>query len=209
MKTTTKNFVSLFAICAFVLMAIASATEQQLSTNCEYGSKAQTVISPNYKYSKNQRIVIMPFQTTKERTEPDLGTTDKFALKVMQLGLYTIIDRGMVESFYQEHGIAENATLNKKQLELIKKELGVDLVFYGTMDYTYVPSHYRSGSTFATRNNQYYVPGDYYLTQATLKGVSTVSGEVLITSVVSESPCCDSRSQEMVYSIKKKVAPAY
>ena len=192
-----------------IILFQSCVTTTQIPTTSRYGDKAQTIVSPNYQYSRNQRIVIMPFQATgKDRPESELGITDKFTVKIMELGLYTIIDKGMVESFYHEYGIAENATLNKKQLELIKKELDVDLIFYGTVNYSYEPSRSSGGTNYNGRYSESSRGGYYSLDNESLKVVSTTTGEVAITSYVSES-YCGSLSQEMAYSIKKKIAPAY
>ena len=185
--------IRLIFCCFAVVMLSSCATWQPIS---KYGDRAQTVISPNYQYEKNQKIVVLPFVASGKDTEGyEHGTADKFILKVMELGLYTIVDKGMVESFYYEQGIKDGATLTKKQLELIKEELGVDLVFYGTVNYVYVPSK-RYGDTSL---------GSYYsLKSESLKTVSTATGEVVIISFTSSS-YCGSLSQEIVYSIKKKL----
>lgn len=194
----------------------ACATRTRVPISSRYGDKAQTIISPNYQYLRGQKIVIMPFQATgKGRPESELGVTDKFAVKLMELGLYTIIDKGTVENFYQGRDIGKNITLSNRQLELIKKELGIDLVFYGTVNYTHVPSSsYSKSSHFGSSggssgDSSGGSRGDHYLVDSeSLNAVSTATGEVMITSYVSES-FCGSLSQEMAYSIGKKVSPTY
>ena len=175
-------------------------------SSSRYGDKAKIVVSPNYQYSRTQKIVVMPFQAIgKDRPESEFGTTDKFVLKIMELGLYTIIDRGMIESFYYEYDIAEDATLNRKQLELIKEELGVDLIFYGAIDYSYKPS-VSSGETDKSGNYSESSRGGYYALQSeSLRVVSTTTGEVVMTAYASDS-YCGSMSQEMAYAINKKVS---
>ena len=176
-------------------------------SSIRYGDKAKIMVSPNYQYSRTQKIVVMPFQVTgKDRPESDFVITDKFVLKIMELGLYTIIDKGMIENFYSEYDISEDETLNKKQLELIKEELGVDLIFYGTIDYLYKPS-VSSGETDKSGNYSESSRGGYYALQAeSIRVVSTTTGEVVMTSYASDS-YCGSLSQEMAYAINKKVSP--
>ena len=188
------------------------------------GSRAEISVSPKFDFKKFNRIAVIPLKEegkTKQTNGTDNTIASKFSMALMDLG-FVLIDSDQVENFFKSNNADYDKALSNNLLKKMKKDLGIDMLVKGTVQYYYVPgqgvSVGNSGSGYAnqwgasvnnTAGGAIYKEGFDALSAESFKFINTEDGSVLISTYCAMSDELNqmkgSLSKEIALAIKNKI----
>ena len=105
-----------------------------LVSGCAGTSQVQHFLREEIALDFIKRVAVLPLQNnTKEQFAAELAR-DVVTTQVLALGVFDVVDNGIVDSVLREEGIKPNAPLSLVSLKRIGKRLGVQAVIFGGVD---------------------------------------------------------------------------
>ena len=170
-----------------------------ITTNSQYSSNAEIVMSPNFNLSMHKRIAILPFKNVgQDGYDPSIS--DKLSMYLMEMG-FTVIERSQLEALFSEMKMELSGAIRQSELSKIGRLLNINAIVFGTATYRWIP-----GRAFVNQYGGASKAGYYSLNSESLRFVDVATGEVLISAYCDNSN--GSISKEIVLAIKNKLSAA-
>lgn len=121
-KKTSWTYLGCILLCSFFV------------SGCAGNSQVQHFLREEVTLDFVQRVAVLPLQNnTKEEFAAKLAR-DVVTTQVLSLGLFDVVDNGIVDSVLYEEGLQPGAPLNLVTLKRIGKRLDIQAVMLGSVD---------------------------------------------------------------------------
>jgi hypothetical protein len=115
------------ALCVLILLVV-------LAQLAACSPRATSYINRNVDFSYVQRVAIFPFRNLSQDTQAAARVQSIFMAGILEQGGLALVDEGEVLHALQKLRISPEAALSSEQVVALGKELGVQGIFFGTVE---------------------------------------------------------------------------
>jgi TolB-like protein len=101
---------------------------------CSARARSESFLRENVDISFVKKVAVLPFQNnSKDEFAPE-RIRDITTTQILAMGLFDVIDKGLVDSVLREEAIEPGKPVDRQALRRIGQRLGVEVVAMGTID---------------------------------------------------------------------------